>query len=200
MLRKLLTLSVLAHGLASASSADEAELHRHHHPEARPGFTRTVANYDLPEVSLVRADGKTVSFPKDIDDGRPVVLNFIYTTCTAICPLLSQTFAQLQRKLGSDASKVHMVSVSIDPEQDTPARLSEYAARYNAGPQWTYYTGTLAASVAVQKAFRAYYVDKMNHRPVVFMRAAPAQPWVRLDGFTSPGDLLKEYRELTAAG
>jgi protein SCO1/2 len=182
---------------AAAVAAQPAHDHSHHqHAPAAAGYQRTEEKLTLPQVTLVREDGKRVEFPKDMDDGRPVVLNFIYTTCTAICPMLSQTFAEFQRKLGPEAAKLRMVSVSIDPEQDTPKRLAEYARRYGAGPQWTHYTGTLEASVKVQKAFRAYYGDKMNHKPVVFLRAAPGLPWVRLDGFTTPEDLVSEYRKL----
>ncbi len=126
--------------------------------------------------------------------------NFVYTSCTAVCPLLSQTFAEFQNRLGAEAGKLRMVSISIDPEQDTPERLAEYARRYKAGPQWTHYTGTLGASVMLQKAFQAYFGDKMHHRPVTFIRAAPGQPWVRLDGFVTPDDLDKEYRQLVRPG
>ncbi|HET9699978.1 MAG TPA: SCO family protein [Burkholderiales bacterium] len=183
---------------ATAIAAEPAHDHSQHQHAPAPlsGYQRGQEKLSLPQVTLVREDGRRVEFPKDMDDGRPVVLNFIYTTCTAICPMLSQTFAEFQKKLGPDAAKVRMVSVSIDPEQDTPKRLAEYAKRYGAGPQWTHYTGTLEASIKVQKAFRAYFGDKMNHKPVVFMRAAPGKPWVRLDGFTTPDDLVNEYRML----
>jgi protein SCO1/2 len=184
-----------------AARAAQGEEHHHHHlPVAETPYQATTRDYALPDLALVRSDGTEVRFPADIDDGRPVLLNFIYTTCTAICPLLSQTFAAFQSRLGPEVAQVHMVSVSIDPEQDTPARLAEYAERYGAGPQWTYYTGTLEASIALQKAFEAYYGDKMNHRPVAFLRLAPGQPWVRLEGFATPDDLVREYRQLMAAG
>jgi protein SCO1/2 len=185
---------------AAAAAEPKHDHHQHQHEPALPGYQRSVQNYGLPRLSLVREDGKRVEFPKDMDDGRPVVLNFIYTTCTAICPMLSQTFAEFQRKLGAEAAKVRMVSVSIDPEQDTPMRLAEYAKRYGAGPQWTHYTGALEDSIKLQKAFGAYFGDKMNHKPVVFLRAAPGRPWVRLEGFTTPDDLVREYRQLATAG
>jgi protein SCO1/2 len=175
------------------------DMHEHddHHHHAMPqGISRSEARYEAPSVTLIRQDGTRVNFANELDDGRPVVLDFIYTSCTTICPLTSQIFYELQEKLGKDRDKVKMVSVSIDPEYDTPARLREYARKYHASAQWQHYTGSVEASVAVQKAFNVFLADKMEHSPVTFLRAAPGKQWVRLDGFASPDLLLAEYQHL----
>ena len=91
---------------------------------------------------------------------------------------------------------MHLVSISIDPEEDSPARLSEYAKKLKAGTGWQFYTGTAQASIDVQKAFDAYHGDKMNHLPLIFLRTAPGNPWVRLNGFVSADDLIREYHSL----
>lgn len=183
---------------ASATDADDsAAMHMHHHMMS--GTMRTTAEYTLPAVKLVRDDGKTVSLPDELNDGRPVILTFIYTTCTTICPMVSQTLERLQAELGAERDKVHIVSISIDPEQDTPARLRTYAAKFDAGPEWQHYTGTVAASVAAQRAFNVYRGDKMNHTPVTFVRAAPGKPWLRIDGFATPADLLGAYHDAIAS-
>jgi protein SCO1/2 len=156
-------------------------------------------DYRIPDLQLVSEHGAAVSLPKELDDGRAVVLNFIYTTCETTCPLSSATFAQFQTLLGADRKAVHLVSISIDPEQDTPARLREYAKKFEAGPGWQLYTGTRQASVATQQAFGAYRGDKMSHIPVTFMRAAPGKPWMRIDGFVTPDQLLHHYRDMLAA-
>jgi protein SCO1/2 len=166
--------------------------------EAPPPVIRSTANYPVPDVTLVRADGVRVKLAQELDDSRPVLLDFIYTTCTTICPVLSQTFTEVQKRLGSDASKVKMISISIDPEEDTPARLSDYAKRFRAGAQWQFYTGTIEASIATQRAFDAYRGDKMSHSPVTFFRGAAGQPWVRLDGFATPDALVSELRPMVA--
>lgn len=171
--------------------------HEHHHPAPPPSVKRSLVAYRLPEIALVRQDGKAVRFPEEIDDGRPVVLDFIYTSCTEICPVTSQIFSELQRKLGAERAHVHMVSISIDPEYDTPARLTQYARKYDAGTQWQHYTGTQEASVAMQRAFDVYRGDKMNHFPVTFLRPSPGKPWVRLEGFATPDVLLQEYNGMT---
>ena len=164
-----------------------------------PGIKRSTAAYAMPAVSLTRADGKRLRAAEVLDDGRPVMLNFVYTSCNTICPVTSQVFMQTRELLGAQREQVNMVSISIDPEQDTPRKLSAYAKRYAAAGAWAHYTGSAAESAAMQRAFAAWRGDKMNHLPLTFLRAAPGQPWVRLDGFASPEQLLTEYRRLVAA-
>ena len=161
--------------------------------------SRSSVTYETPDVSLVRADGKRVSLPQELDDGRPVLLNFIFTTCSSICPLASRTLEEFQRKLGRGASKVHLMSISIDPEEDTPARLRAYARKFHAGPEWQYYTGTVAASLAAQKAFDVYRGEKMSHTPVTLLRSAPGKPWLRIEGFVTPDELVDDYQKLLAS-
>ena len=178
------------------------EDHSHHAMQdmaTKQELKRATVSYTLPAIKLVREDGKEIILPEELNDGRAVVLSFVYTTCTEICPLTSETFSKLQSKLGKSRNKVHMVSISIDPEQDTPATLKKYAKKYQAKSQWNFYTGTVAASVETQKAFDAYRGDKMNHVPVTYLRAAPDKPWLRIDGFVSPDELLRSYQELVLA-
>src|SRR5256884_9845981 len=145
--------------------------------------SRSTVSYEAPDVTLVRADGKSVSLPRELDDGRPVLLNFIFTTCSSICPLTSRTLEEFQRKLGLEASKVHLMSTSIDPEQDTPARLTEYARKFHAGPEWQHYTGSVPASIAAQKAFDVYRGDKMSHTPGSEMRRVAEKSWFRRSAY-----------------
>ena len=173
--------------------------HAHHHHHVTPETTRTLRDYKLPVVTLVRDDGTSVALADELNDGRPVVLSFIYTTCTTVCPLTSQTLSELQRKLGASRDSVHLVSISIDPEQDTPARLREYAKKFGAGPEWQHYTGTLAASQAAQRAFDVYRGNKMDHAPAMLVRAAPGAAWVRIDGFATADQLMAELPTLHAS-
>jgi protein SCO1/2 len=193
-----LLLSAQASGAYAAEHMDhEMGGHEHHHVDTGPaGVARSEANYSLPALELIRQDGKKVNLPKEIDDGRPVILNFIYTSCTAICPTTSQVFSQVQAKLDKEHKDFRLVSISIDPEYDTPARLAAYGKKFGAGNQWQFYSGTSAASIAVQKSLDAYHGDKMNHLPITFLRAAPGKPWVRLEGFASPETVLQEFARL----
>ena len=79
-----------------------------------------------------------MKFKELVGSKKPVILDFIYGTCTTICPVLSAGYSNLQQKLGADSGKVQLVSVSIDPENDTPQVMREYLARYHARPGWIF--------------------------------------------------------------
>ena len=197
---ELFAVSVLALFALTALGDDAEQMAPHeHHQHADQPIVASTVQYKVPNVTLVREDGSTVSLAEEMNDGRPVLLNFIFTSCGSVCPLMSQMFAQFQKLLGSDARNVHLMSISIDPEQDTPARLTEYAHKFGAGPEWQHYTGTVQASLTAQRAFDVYRGDKMSHAPVTLMRAAPGEPWLRIDGFVTPDVLEREYRKLLAA-
>ncbi|MBI4695278.1 MAG: SCO family protein [Gammaproteobacteria bacterium] len=159
---------------------------------------RRAVEYVVPAVEVVREDGKAVNFADELNREGPVVVNFVFTSCDTICPLSSRTFSALQGRLGAQQARVRLVSVSIDPEQDTPARLAAYAAKYRAGPAWHHYTGTVAAIQSIQRAFDAYRGRKMEHAPVTFVRTAASASWIRLDGFTTAEALMNELRPALA--
>jgi protein SCO1/2 len=195
MLRLLIVVAPLI-GLAAVGAAFSQESSGESAPPPASHAFKSTAQYTIPDVRLVRDDGKAVSLPEEMNDGRPVVLNFIFTTCSTICPLMSQTLAQFDRELGADRERVHLMSISIDPEQDTVARLHAYAQKFHAGPEWQHYTGTAQASLAAQRAFNVWRGDKMGHSSVTLVRAAPGTPWLRIEGFVTPGELLQQYHHL----
>ena len=180
----------------SAQPLKAEELNSAEQKNDAPEFTRSFVSYDVPDVTVVRQDEKKLSFSKELDDGRPVVMNFIFASCSAICPMLSHVFSKVQTKLEENSQKVHLMSISIDPENDTPAKLNEYAKKFRAGADWNFYTGTREASIAIQKAFNAYRGDKMNHGSVILMRAEPGKPWLRVEGFLSPDAVVREYHNM----
>jgi len=162
------------------------------------GVKRSTGDYVIPQVQLVRDDGTRVLLQNEFKDGKPVVVTFIFTTCTTICPLISQTLVNLQRQLGPERDRVHIASISIDPEEDTPSRLTAYSKELHAGPEWHHYTGTMQSIIATARAFKVYQGDKMAHTPVIFLRPEPEKPWVRFDGFATAGQLLNEIRNQIA--
>jgi protein SCO1/2 len=195
----MLAVFVLLVLIQTDALGDDAASEHHAHAARRTTIS-TTQQYAIPQVRLIRDDGVGVLLSAEMDDGRPVVVNFIFTTCGSICPLMSQVFGQFQRKLAPDARQPHLLSISTDPEEDTPGKLREYAQRFGARHGWNHYTGTIEASQSAQRAFDVYRGDKMSHTPVTLMRAAPGRPWLRIEGFLTPDELLQHYRQLLSAG
>ena len=158
----------------------------------KPRFTRTEIKVEIPDVTLIDQDGDRVDFRDLMLSDKPVFVDFIYATCTTICPVLSAGYTSIQRKLGDKLDSVSLVSITIDPEHDGPEELTEYLERYQAKPGWEFLTGTRADIDAVMHAFDAYVPNKMSHRPIVFIRTPSSGSWVRLYGFASGADLMAE--------
>jgi len=164
----------------------------------KKGYIRTEHEYEIPKIPLVTMNGEKTTLEQQLSSDKPVMLNFIFTTCTTICPVLSASFYQLQNELGEESQDIRMISISIDPEFDTPDKLKTYAERFNAGPQWQFLTGETDDVVAVERAFGAFRGAKMNHEPLTFIRAKESEPWVRITGIASAEDMISEYRSLVA--
>ena len=90
--------------------------------------------------------------------GKVMALTFVFTTCTDSCPILTAKMAEIGRSLGSDfGSKVAFVAISVDPLNDTPARLRDYATAHRAdGPGWYFLTGAPRDIEAVVRRYGAY--------------------------------------------
>lgn len=185
------------HGQGAEAGGDDPHAH-HRAMMDQKGYTRSLHAYPLPDLKLVDMDGSATSLLAEVDSEKPVMVNFIFTTCTTICPIMSGTFAQVQSALGPEAEEVRMVSFSIDPEYDTPERLRTYAEMFKAGDQWQFVTGDLDNIIAVQRSFDVYRGNKMSHQPVTLMRRSPADPWIRIDGLASAAQIVAEYRQMVA--
>jgi protein SCO1/2 len=164
--------------------------------EARPRYAVSEARLEVPDVTLLDAWGRPQALRALVAGEEPVALNFIFTTCTTICPVMTATFAQMRRELGGAESKrLRLVSISIDPEQDRPEVLRRYAELHGAaGEGWSFLTGEASEIERVQRALGAYSGSKMSHRPLTLLRRAHGESWVRLEGLASGAALADEVR------
>jgi protein SCO1/2 len=179
--------------IGRASGADQpASAAACHDVPERPRYAVSTARYDVPDVTLLGSDGQPVALRALLASPEPLALNFIFTTCGTICPVMTATFAQMRRELGEAGERLRLVSISIDPEQDRPEVLRRYAERFGAGRGWTFLTGAGPDVERVQRAFAAYAGSKMNHRPLTLLKARSDAQWVRIDGLASGGTLAHE--------
>ena len=111
---------------------------------------------EVPAFSLQDAAGQP--FGTAQLDGRVWVADFIFTTCPSVCPRMTQDMSRLQTWLVNRAldGRVHLVSISVDPGRDTPARLAAYAQQFHARPgTWSFATGSQQAiEDAVVRGFK----------------------------------------------
>jgi protein SCO1/2 len=117
------------------------------------------------DIKLLNQDGKEMNLYSDLMQGRTVVINVMFTTCTGACPVMSATIEKIQTHLGDRVGKdVRLVSISIDPVHDTPARLKEYAARFHAGPGWVFLTGSKEDVQAALRKLGQWVEDPSDHQ------------------------------------
>jgi protein SCO1 len=156
--------------------------------------------YDIPSVQLQDKDGNNIDFRQFIDYGGSIMVQFVFATCSTVCPILSACFSSVQPELEKlSGGEYRLVSISIDPEQDTPERLTEYAERFKAGKNWYFLTGSQGDIATVLKAFSATYQsnNKMYHQSLTFMRPRKDAPWTRIEGLLGKQDFIMEYKKMT---
>jgi protein SCO1/2 len=146
---------------------------------ALPVFAAATFTPKVPDVEVVTHEGKTVRFYSDLVKDRVVAVNFIFTNCSTICPATGATFANLQKQRGRG---VHFISVSIDPENDTPARLTTWSRRFRTEPGWTLVTGKRAAIEEIVRAFGATTARPQDHQPLTIIGSDATRLWTRLYG------------------
>lgn len=160
----------------------------------------TVASVMLHNSILLTQDGDAVHFVDDVIDDRIVVIDFVYTTCTTVCPVLSAIFAQVQNRLGDRlGTDVHLVSVSVDPNRDTPERLKAYADSLKSRPGWVWLTGEKIAVDDVLRGLGAYTPDFADHPSMILVGDARSGTWNRYFGFPGPDQILAAVEELESA-
>ncbi len=112
--------------------------------------------------------------------------------------MLSANFINFQRKLGPECSKARLVSISIDPENDTPKAMKKYLTQFQAKPGWDFLTGSRQDIDKVIAAFRALAAssqNKMEHYPLIILRKPADDRWVRMYGMIGTSELIREYEE-----
>lgn len=158
-------------------------------------YKRTIESYTIPDVVLVNQNGTKVKLKELLQTNKPIVVDFIFGTCTTICPVLSAGFINLQNKIGPDTQKIHLISISIDPENDSPKVMKEYLKRYRAKPGWDFFTGSRRDIDSVMRAFDAYIPNKMSHYPLTLIRSPADGKWIRIFGLMSSSEFLNEFQK-----
>lgn len=154
------------------------------------------ANY-FPNYLLRTHEGKTVRFYDDLIAGKTVLINMMYTVCTGKCPGTTENLVKVQQMLGERVGRdIHMYSISLDPEQDSPAMLKNYVEAYGVQPGWTYLTGdkddieTLRLKLGFRDPDPKLDKDRSNHAGVVVYGNEAIDRWAACPGLAKPKDII----------
>ena len=184
---------------APALASDPHANHKNHAPAAKDTKASTVrVRYD--DSVLTDQGGRSLKLKSEVMADRIVVLDFIYTTCTTICPVLTATMVRVQSELDAKAREdVRMVTITVDPARDTPARMKEYGDKLGVKPGWVWLTGPTGRVNEVLKGFGAYAPSFEDHPPLFLVGDARTGQWTRFFGFADPKDVIAEVDKLRAA-
>ena len=162
------------------------------------GDATSISSSRIPDIHVLDQNGKSLNFYRDLVKGRTVAINFIFTTCTTICPPLTATFRRVQLDLAERAIPAQLISISVDPSTDTPERLRDFAAKFKAGPGCTFVTGEKSEIDSLLRAFGVAVADKNDHTPMILVGNDRSDYWTRSYGLSSPTTLVNVIAE--AAG
>ena len=154
-----------------------------------------------PPFTLTSQDGKPVALA-DLR-GKVLAVTFIYTGCPDICPLVTQKMVDVQNALGAEfGAKIAFVSITLDPEHDTPAVLKDYAKSWGAKPNgWMFLTGSLATVRDVTRRYGVFFAKKedgsVDHTQLTTLVDADGQMRVQYIGWRfNPDEFRRDLLSL----
>jgi protein SCO1/2 len=186
----LATLASLTLALAWGARTDA---HDQHHHKAEPD-TLQIRARPIPDVRLTDQGGHQVRFASDVLRQRPALISFIYTRCTTTCPLVGATVATVTEKLQADAEKLAIVSITVDPDYDTPERLRDWRKLHGDMPQWTLLTGAKREINQLLRALGAYSANIEDHSEILLIGPNASGQWVRMSSLAAWDTVAAQVR------
>ncbi|MBE2888472.1 SCO family protein [Geobacter anodireducens] len=151
---------------------------------------KSIESFVVPDAVLTNQNGVKVSLRTLLQTQKPVMLDFIYTACTTTCPVLSATYASIQNRLAPDTQRVQLVSISVDPDHDTPPVLKGYLKAYRAKPGWDFLTGSREE---IDKVLKAFSIKEMSYNYFTLIRSSPDSNWIKITGRLDATEVISEY-------
>lgn len=144
------------------------------------------------DVELIDQDGHKLRFYSDVLKNKIVAINSFFTTCTNVCPPMNRNFEKMQEALGDRLGKeVFLVSITVDPETDTPERLKEYGRRFHARPGWLFLTGKKENVDWALYKLGQYVETKDDHMTILIMGNEPKGLWKKAFGLARVEELIQ---------
>lgn len=145
----------------------------------------------FPNTLLVDQNGSSHRFYEDLLRGKTVVISSFFSSCAGTCPIMNAAFGKIQASLGPRLGKdVFLLSITVDPENDTTARLKEYAKGVGARPGWFFLTGS-RKNIDEVLAKLGYSVSaREQHKNIFLLGNEPKGLWKKLNGLARPDEII----------
>lgn len=149
------------------------------------------------DTVLVSQDGERLRLYTDLLRGRSVVISVFFTTCTGACPVIHAALERLQDRIADRLDKdVRILSITVDPENDTPEALKEYAARFKAKRGWYFLTGTQDDVTAALKKLGQYVKEPNDHSGILLAGNDRTGLWKKIFGLGDPEEVIRVARSV----
>lgn len=151
----------------------------------------------IPDVSVSDQYGRVHRFYTDLVKNKTVAINFIYTSCTSVCPILTEIFRSTREILDARrGEETQLISISVDPSNDTLPRLREFALRYHAGADWFFITADKTEVDMLLKSLGAFSSKRDDHSTMVLIGSDTEDRWVRSYGMIPAVTLVQMLDEV----
>ena len=193
----VLVLALVAGGCAERPGGGETPPEQSPAPAAvAPGPPDRVAlirDQHLPNIALVTHEGRRVRFYDDLVKGKVVAINFMFATCRNACPAATEHLVAVQKALAERGQgDVTLLSISLEPERDTPEVLRGYAQVHGAAPGWYFLTGKRDDIELLRRKLGAYDLDPVvdadptQHAGIVILGNEPKGRWRAISALSKP--------------
>lgn len=147
---------------------------------------------EIPDIWLVDQDEKKVRFYSDLVKNKVVVISFFFTSCDYVCPMQARSLVRLKEHLaGRLARDVFFISISRDPENDTPEKLSKWAKAHGVSAGWTLVTGEQPVIKKLLQDIAFEGVGQATHESLILIGNDRTGVWISTDGLLLPNELVK---------
>ena len=166
---------------------------------AKPGrIEMPLTSMEIPDTLLVDQSGKQVRLYSDLIKDKIVLVHFFFTKCSDVCPMQSRSLMKLKSRLGDRLGRdVFFISISRDPLNDTPEKLSEWGKRYGVGAGWTLVTGDTPVIKKLLWDFTGEDIGQISHESLVLIGNDRTGVWTSTDGLLLTDELVKTIDDVS---
>lgn len=160
-------------------------------PNAAPSSGPSAEKY-FTDVILVNQDGEKMRFYSDLLKGKTVIINSFFATCQGSCLPITRNLEKVQEALGDRLGKdARIISISVDPEVDTPAELKAFGRKFHARAGWYFLTGSKENVEFVLKKIGQFVSDKQDHYNIVIIGNDRTNLWKKAFGLAKSEALIE---------